>query len=116
MLDTWRIEIRDKIRSLRRQSRRIIYIDETVFTWKSIKLTEYSPLHHNHRVPQSKVIQPVFSLILAISEENGLEHFQIFKKYVNRQKFMEYLDGLYVENKHEKITLFADNLQVHRSP
>ena len=76
--ENWRIEIRDRIRSLRRQSRRIIYIDETVFTWKSIKLTEYSPLHHNHRVPQSKVIQPVFSLILAISEENGLEHYRIY--------------------------------------
>ena len=59
--------------------------------------------------------QPVYALILAISEENGLEHYRIFKKSVNKEKFTEYLDELYIANKHEKIAIFADNMAVHRS-
>ena len=57
----------------------------------------------------------MYALILAISEENGLEHFRIFEKSVDTEKFVEYLDELYVENKHDQISLFADNLSVHRA-
>ena len=38
--------------------------------------------------------QPVFALIFAISEEKGIEYYQIFEKSVNKEKFTEYLLSL----------------------
>jgi len=40
------------------------------------------------------VNQPVFGLIFAISEEKGIEYYQIFEKSVNKEKFTEYLISL----------------------
>ena len=52
-------------------------------------------------------------MIFAISEENGLEHYRIYPKSIDHHKFNEYLDELYVENKHANIAIFLDNLRVH---
>ena len=63
----------------------------------------------------SKVDQPTFSLILAISEENGLEHYDIYKKGFNEIMFADFLDNLYVANKNTKIALFMDNVSSHKT-
>ena len=68
-----------------------------------------------HQIPQKNVDQPVYALILAISEEKGLEHHQIFDKSVNGAKFKEYLLNLRRKNEYQKIAIFLDNLQVHKT-
>jgi len=78
-----------------------------------MKHTYYTLLKKPHRIPLASINQPVYALIFAISEENGLEHYRIFKKSIDFEKFNEYLDELYVENKHDNIALFFDNLRVH---
>jgi len=55
----------------------------------------------------------VYALIFAVSEREGLEHYQIFEKSINHTKFNEYLDQLYIDHKHEKVAVFLDNLRVH---
>ena len=105
-----------RMRQLKESNRRIIYLDECIFTSKTMKTTDYTPLKIPHRIPQVAINQPVYALILAISKEHGLEYCKIFDNSVNYQKFMEYLDDLYVENKHESIAIFADNLSAHKTP
>ena len=68
-----------------------------------------------HRIPKARVNQPVFALILAISEKKGLEHYQIFEKSVNGAKFKEYLLNLRRENEFERVAIFLDNLSAHKS-
>ena len=80
-----------------------------------MKHADYSPLKCPHRIPQSSINQPVYALILALSQEKGLEFYRIFEKSVDGEKFIEYLDGLYIENKHERVAIFLDNLRVHKS-
>ena len=59
--------------------------------------------------------QPVYCLVLAISKENGVEHYDIYDKSVDQKKFEDYLDNLYIANKHDKLAIFMDNLSVHKT-
>ena len=52
---------------------------------------------------------------MGISYEKGLEHFQIFEKSVNIDKFIAYCKKLRKKNEHDKIALFMDNLSTHKS-
>ena len=62
-----------------------------------------------------KVDQPTYTLVLAISEEEGLEHYAIYKKGFNEIMFGDYLDNLYIENKHHRIAIFMDNCSSHKT-
>ena len=74
----------------------------------------YSPIKVNIAVPQKLVTQPCFALILAISEEDGLEYSQIFEKSVDHIKFIEYLEKLRARNPFQRLAIFMDNLRVHK--
>ena len=100
---------------LKQDNFRIIYLDESIFTTKTIQKSDYSPHKIHHVIPQAQVNQPVYVLILAISEENGLEHYQIFEKSVNAQKFKKYLLSLRRANEFQRMAIFMDNLQVHKT-
>ena len=58
----------------------------------------------------------MYALIFAISAEHGLEHYRIFEKSIDNEKFISYLEELSVNNKHDSIAIFMDNLRVHTSP
>lgn len=59
--------------------------------------------------------QPCYALILAVSEENGLEYNQLFNKSVNTEKFIQYLVNLRNANLYQRIAIFMDNLSVHKT-
>ena len=79
-------------------------------------MNDYTNKNYKHHIQMTKVNQPVYSLILAISEENGLEHCGLYQKAVDQEKFSDYLDELSIENKHEKIAILMDNYIVHKTP
>ena len=41
--EQWRIDLNKQIKELKNQHYRIIYIDETIFTSKTIRKIEYTP-------------------------------------------------------------------------
>ena len=49
--EQWRLDIQQKIRELKEQHYRIIYLDETIFTTKTIQRLAYSPVRTNVRLP-----------------------------------------------------------------
>ena len=94
---------------------RIIYIDETMFTRKTLPASEWTQKKENMRVNIDKIDEPTMALLCGISKENGLEQYMVFKRSVNIDKFKEFLDGLKQANGEAKICLFMDNLKVHKS-
>ena len=92
---------------------RIIYIDETMVTRKTVVDAEWSRPKENMSVDVAKLEEPTLALLCGISKEKGLEHYQIYDNSVNVDKFMEYLQELRTANPEDKITLFMDNLSAH---
>ena len=74
---------------------RLVYIDETCFTRKTLSDTEWARSKENMTVDQAKLDELTLALLCGISKENGVEHFEIFEQSVNVEKFKQYLDGLH---------------------
>lgn len=75
----------------KRDGFRMIYIDETMFTRKTIAETEWAKKGQNMQVDQAKLDEPTLALLCGISKEKGMEHFEIFEQSVNKVKFAEYV-------------------------
>ena len=97
----------------RNQGYRVIYIDETMFTRKTLRLEEWTLPKQNFCVDQDRLNEPTLAMVSAISKENGQEHYKIYPKSVNTERFIEYLRELRLRTGHEKVALFMDNLSSH---
>ena len=64
-------------------------------------------------VDQAKLNEPTLALLASISKENGLEHWKLYEKSVNQDKFKDWLAGLRDANPDQKICLFLDTLGAH---
>lgn len=78
-------------------------------------MTSLSPIKIHHSVREDYAHQPIYTLILAISMDRGLEYYEVSKKRFNENMFSSFLDNLYVANKHRKIALFMDNASSHKT-
>ena len=107
--------IRRKRTRAKNEGRRIIYIDETVFTRTTVAKAEWSRPKENMTVDVKQRNEPTLALLCGISKERGLEHYQIFQRSVNLDKFEEYLTNLRAANGDDPIALYMDNLGVHVS-
>ena len=65
------------------EGRRIIYIDETMFTRKAIKKLEWAQKYKNAEVDEKLLNDRTYALLMGISEEAGLEQWRIFQKSIN---------------------------------
>ena len=75
----------------------------------------YSPLKTNLCIPQKLMNQKRYHLILAISEDKGVEYSEIVEGSMNQYRFMEYLVNLRQRNPFERIALYMDNYRVHKT-
>ena len=94
---------------------RIVYLDETCFTRKTMTDTEWTLPKENVRIDTAKLDEPCLALLASISKDKGLEHYRVFPKSVNVPKFKEWLKELRDKNGDDKICLFLDNLSAHKS-
>ena len=97
----------------KRDNYRIVYLDETCFTRKTVQDTEWALPKQNLAIEVKMLDEPTLALLSGISKECGQEHFKIFEKSVTTQKFVEYLEELRHLNGTAKICLFMDNLSAH---
>ena len=70
---------------------RIVYLDETMFTRKTVAEAELTLPKQNVMIHEAKLNEPTLALLSAISKEKGQEHFRIFEKSVNIPKFKVWL-------------------------
>ena len=94
---------------------RFIYIDETMFSRKSMPTSEWSLPKKNYELDQAHWNEPVLAWLMGISYEKGREYSQIFRKSVDIPKFKEYLQALRNSVGDEKVCIFLDNLKAHKS-
>ena len=94
----------------KRDGYRIIYLDETVFTRKTLAASEWALPGENVTVDVANIDEPCLALLAAISKEKGREYSQTYPRSVNVQKFKEWLKELRGHNEDAQIALFLDNL------
>ena len=58
---------------------KIIYLDECMMAWQSITMTDYTNLNYKHRIPLTQLNHTAYALVFAISLEEGLEYYGIYK-------------------------------------
>jgi transposase len=54
-------------------------------------------------------------LFASVSEESDMVHWCIFERYVNFDKFIEFLEDLNEINSGKPVVLLLDNLRVHHA-
>jgi len=111
----WLITMKRLLTRAKNDGYRIIYLDETCFTRTTVAEAEWSLPRENTRVDQVHMNEPTLALLAAISKEKGQEHFMVFPKSVNVQKFKQYLTALRQATGEDKVCLFMDNLSAHTS-
>ena len=87
---------------------RLVYLDETCFTRKTMVDTEWSKLKENMFVDSARLEEPTLALLSAVSREKGQEHFKVFQRSVNIVKLKQYLTELRAANSDDKICFFMD--------
>ena len=53
---------------------RMIYLDETMFTRKTVPEAEWALPKQNHSVDVAKLDEPTLALLCGISSDKGIEH------------------------------------------
>lgn len=93
----------------------ILFLDEAMFTRRTIMKQEYSNLNQNIQVDFSRFNMRTTATIACISQEEGLVLWKDYGKSVNIEKFIDFLHRLRSRMKNKPFFLFMDNLAVHRN-
>ena len=104
-----------KLDSFRRSGRKVIYLDEVVFSKLSIPKVEWSNRGHNITVDEARVRTGYVAVCAAITEGDGLEGLALQRKAFNTFEFCQFLYWLAFMNNYRPLAIFMDNLSVHRS-
>ena len=108
-------KMKRELQKAKKDKYRIIYLDETCFTRKTVANSEWALPGNNVAINTKILDEPTLALLSGISLEKGQEHFKIFPKSVDVKKFKEYLEELRALNGTDKVCLFLDNLSSHTS-
>ena len=93
----------------------IIYIDEVMFTQRSVMSTEYSNAYENIQIDHKDFNIKTTAVVAAISSRDGLLLWNNYGKSVDRYKFLDFLKLLHEKVKYRRYILFMDNLRVHKT-
>ena len=77
--------------------------------------TVWARKHENGAVDEAMMNEPTMELLMSISKENGVEPWRIYKKSVNTDKFCQYLQMVRDRHPDQSLSIFMDNLNVHKS-
>ena len=94
---------------------RIVYLDETMVTTKTIPTHEWSGERHEMQVDQRQYGRRAIAVLGGVSQERGVDLMMQFDKSVNIEKFKVWLDELRARHFLDDICLVMDNLSVHHS-
>lgn len=84
-------ELRDGYLKSINEERKLVFIDEVMFAYNTMQLSEYSCRGQNLILDKKIVKSKTLAVIAAISEEDGLEYYEVFNKSVDSKKFEQFL-------------------------
>ena len=93
--------------------KKIIFLDEVVFTSKTLLMRVYSNKGCNITIDRDKLNHAYWSVIAAISMDNKVEHLYFEAGAINMVLFNEFLFELRKKMGNDKVFLFMDQLRVH---
>lgn len=105
----------DKMHTAEAENRKIIYVDETMFTKKTWLDKGYSHRNTNLAVNEDDVYTSYTAVLAAVSEEKGVEHLFLSPDPINEENFKLFTRKLRQKNKGKKLALFMDNLWFHKT-
>ena len=90
-------------------------LDEFVVTKRTLPTRVWANKWNNVKIDMSWIKQPCKAVILAASQEMGLEHIEVHNNSINKRKFKAFLDNLRSKYPFDDILLIMDNLSLHKS-
>ena len=106
----------EDIENAKREGRLIVYIDETLFSKRSIKLREWANKNSNLTVNQEDVYVGFRSVIAGMTEERGIGLIKIHDRACVGEDFRDYLIQLRSKLGKRPVSLFMDNAGIHKKP
>ena len=94
---------------------RVIYLDETVFTFSTFRSKGWAHKRDRIKVNDSDLKVQTLALIAAISEDGGLIDFAIHPKAINTEVFVSFVKQMSEKVGGEDFALFLDNLSMHKT-
>lgn len=76
------------------EHRKIIYVDEAVFSFKTFKTNAWASPYTNLKIDNSKIRLTAQALVAGISEDKGLEHYLLNKKSIKVDEFKVFMEEL----------------------
>ena len=109
------MECYEQVKRFRDKGVPIVYLDEAVFTFNTIKKKAwYSKLDNLKVAQESRHMEPL-ALVAAIESERGLVTYAIHGGSINSEKFVDFLEQLKEHMSCPEFGLYLDNLSVHRT-
>ena len=103
------------MKKFRDQGVPIVYLDEAVFTFNTIRKKAWSFKHENLKVDQESRHMEPLALIAAIEKERGLVAYAIHNRSINSENFVAFLDQLKEHMSCPEFGLYLDNLSIQKT-
>ena len=97
------------------EGRKIIFVDEVLFTRSSQLKADYSRRGENMLIILKGSTGGYMSVIAGISHQQGIERYHLQHDAVDENDFCQYIRDIRNLPGHNKLALFLDNLSVHHT-
>jgi transposase len=107
--------MRSEVMEALASKKKIIFIDEAMFTYSTNAMLAYAPNRQNICVDEKLSSAPAIAMVAGVSVERGLETWLTKPRSIDSDAFISFIEGLVAQNQSEEIALFLDNATIHRS-
>lgn len=109
------VDMQQQLRKALQEGRRIICVDEAMFTTATLPTKAYATKAMNVVLDESLVSSPAIAVVAGVSAEGGMEGFYMHKRSIDSDGFIQFLISLLSCHDPSTFTLFLDNCRVHHS-
>ena len=107
--------MRARLSAAIKQKRKVVWLDETMFTKTTTLSQEWSRRNQNIWLPVERMNSRYTAVIASISEGCGFEYFELHDCAVDSDLFCEFIRKLRQVNDGKRITIVMDNLTAHKT-
>jgi len=107
--------MRGEVAEARKEGKKVIYIDEVVFSPATTFKFAWAGKGSNVEVADRRQLVQTQALLAGISEERGLEGFIIRRKSIRTEDYIDFLKVVKENRNDNQVVIFADNLSVHKT-
>ena len=103
------------VKSTRHQDIKLFWVDEAMFTFNTFRKRAWAAKHQSITINDADYSIKAQALLCAISEDGGLEAYQIHEKAVTSTDFSNFIKVLADRAGGREFAVFMDNLRVHKT-